>query len=73
MKRNAPEASGVILTKRGIYNYFEDCNIAKTHKLADVIMGHCLTVEFMGDLEEMVCGTAHWESPNLIRRAEELF
>ena len=40
--------------------------------MADVIKGHCQTVEFMGDLEGGVSDTSHGNSANAIKRAEEL-
>ena len=32
-------------------------------KLADVIRGHCLAIEFMGDLEEALSDTCHGNPP----------
>ena len=61
--RNDPRSSRGCLTNREIYNYSDDCSFAQNRKLADVIRRHCLTVEFMGYLEETVSGTSMWNFP----------
>ena len=58
-KRNDLEALCGNLTNREIYSYIEGCIIVKNHKWADVIKRPCLTVDFMGDLEETVSDTTH--------------
>ena len=52
MGGNGPEALGGCLTNRGIYNYFKECIVLKSHKLAEFIRKHCVTIERMDDLEE---------------------
>ena len=54
-KRHDMESLGRHLTNREIYNYFKGRRIVNSHKLAEVIRKHCLTVEFMEDLEDREC------------------
>ena len=43
---------GRFLTNREMYFYCNDCSLVKSHKLGGVIEKRCLSLEFMGDLEE---------------------
>ena len=56
MERNDLEALGRRLTNREIYNYFKECIVAKSNKMAEIIRTNCLTVEFTEGLEESALG-----------------
>ena len=70
--RNDLKASGRQLTNRSIYNYFKECIIVKSHKLAEIIRKHCVTVEFTGDLEESVSGIFCEKIPSFLTKDEEI-
>ena len=57
--RNDLEALRRRVTYRGICNYFKECRLVKSHKMDEVIRKHCLTISFMGDLEESECDIPH--------------
>ena len=40
------------LTNREMYIYFKDCNVAKSHKLREVIERDCISIEFVAELKE---------------------
>ena len=60
------------LTNRVIYNYFSDFSIAKSHKLSGITRKHCVSIEFMGDLEEPNGDIPQGEFPNFAKRSDEL-
>ena len=35
-----------------MYIYFKDCNVAKSHKLREVIERDCISIEFVAELKE---------------------
>ena len=50
-KRDDLQSLGRNLTNREIYDYFIKCKIVSEYPYFNVIRTHCLTVEFVGDLE----------------------
>ena len=51
-KRNDLGKLGMHFDNRAIYNYFKERIVVKSHKLGGVIRKPCLTIEFVGGLEE---------------------
>ena len=57
-KRDDLQRLGRNLTNREIYDYFIKCKVVSEYRLFSAIRTHCLTVDFMKDIEEL-----KWEFP----------
>ena len=56
------------LTCREMYIYFKDCSVVKSHKLSGVIERHCVSLDFLGDMEESDVGEFQGKVANYISR-----
>ena len=67
-ERNDLKEFGRRLTNREIYNYIKERSVAKPHKLAGIIRKHCITIEFMDDLEESARGLFRGQFSSFLKR-----
>ena len=51
VKRSDLKVMCRFLTSQEMYIYFKDCSLVKSHKLSGVIESHCVSLEFVCDLE----------------------
>ena len=66
-KRGDLNSLGRNLTNSEIYDYFIKCKIVADYRLFSVIRTHCLTVDFVEDLEELKWGSPKKEVRRTIK------
>ena len=65
------ESSGGNLTNRGMFGYFRGSNIIKNHKIHNVIVRHCLSVDFVKKVDFSEPEVFQGEFAMVLRKIDE--